>query len=99
MSLESAKAFYELVISDEDLANRLSEAESEEGVREIIQAQGDFDFTQDEWKDAVLAGAGVEMSDSDLEEVAGGQQWSGSNDPIPAPPPIYLGGIYVTLGQ
>ncbi len=72
MSKESAKAFFELVKSDEDLAKKLHEAKSEAEVRVLIDAAGDYDFTQAEWKDAVLAETGVEISDADLDKVAGG---------------------------
>ncbi len=72
MSIESAKAFFEVVKSDEDLAKKLHEAKSEDGVRQLIASVGDYEFSQDEWKQAVLSENGVEVSDEDLEKVAGG---------------------------
>jgi predicted ribosomally synthesized peptide with nif11-like leader len=72
MSLESAKAFFAKVKTDDELAKKLAEAGSEEKLREIIATVGDFDFSQQEWTDAVLAESGVEISEEDLEKVAGG---------------------------
>ena len=74
MSVESAKAFFELVKADEQLAQRLFDANSEEELRAVIASQGDYDFTQKDWVSAVLAKTGVEISDEDLEKVAGGSE-------------------------
>ncbi len=72
MSLESAKKFYELVKSDEELAAKLAAAQSEEEAKAIVQAAGDYDFNQEEWVTALREESGVELEDQDLEKVAGG---------------------------
>ncbi len=86
MSTESAKAFFELVKSDETLAKQLHEAKSEEEVRAIIAATGDFDFTQAQWTEVVLIETGVELSDEDLEKVAGGGGYLSVNVNTSYPP-------------
>ncbi len=87
MSLESAKAFFEVVQSDDGLAKQLHEANSEDEIRAIVTATGDYDFSQTEWKEAVLAATGVELSDADLDQVAGG---------FNGPPPVYIGSDILT---
>jgi predicted ribosomally synthesized peptide with nif11-like leader len=87
MSKDSAKAFFEFVKSDEALAKRLHDAKSEDEVKEVITAAGEYDFSQEEWKKVVLAATGVEMSDTDLDKVAGG---------FNAPPPIFIGSDILT---
>jgi predicted ribosomally synthesized peptide with nif11-like leader len=99
MSLESAKEFFELIKSDKQLAQRLFDANSEKELRAVIASQGDYDFSQKEWVSAVLAKTGVEISDEDLEQVAGGTgagSWGdGPNSYLTVTmnnlPPIFVG--------
>ncbi len=78
MSKENAAAFLQLVKSDEELAKKLAAAQSEEEIKAVVTAAGDYDFSQQEWVEAVQQEAGVELADEDLDKVAGGSFLSGS---------------------
>lgn len=75
MSIESAKAFYQRVTTDEAFQTQLQSAASEERTA-IIQEAG-YDFTPEEWEAAtaqVLEAAEInrELNDAELEAIAGG---------------------------
>ena len=70
MSIESAKAFLERVKNDEDLIKKLSDNNlSGEERLNIAKAEG-FEFTKDE-----ILKVREELSDDELEKVAGGGAW------------------------
>lgn len=75
MSIESAKAFYQRVTTEEAFRTQLQSAASEERTG-IIQEAG-YDFTPAEWEAAtakVLAAVEIdrELNDAELEAIAGG---------------------------
>ncbi len=70
--MESAQAFFELLKSDADLAQKMTAALTEERAWEIIRAAGDFDFSRAEWLQVLNQAAGRELSDEELDVVAGG---------------------------
>ncbi|MEN6463491.1 MAG: Nif11-like leader peptide family natural product precursor [Syntrophomonas sp.] len=67
MSVEAAKKFIEKVKSDEDFKAQLSAIKNAEERMAFAKNAG-FDFTGEEIKEA----AGGELSDGDLDAVAGG---------------------------
>ncbi len=69
MSIESAKAFLKKLASDESFKKKIEGAASDEERQKIVKEAG-FEFTKDEIKQVV--GDSAELSDSDLEKVAGG---------------------------
>ena len=69
MSLQSAKAFLKKVGEDEEFKKLLEKAENDNERQKIVKDAG-FDFTKEELKEAI-SGSG-ELSDEDLEKVAGG---------------------------
>ncbi|MEH1870145.1 Nif11-like leader peptide family natural product precursor [Nostoc sp.] len=74
MSIESARAFYQKVSTDEAFANQLRNADSDEQRRATIQAAG-YDFTPEEWAsvvDQIKQSNNQELSESQLEAVSGG---------------------------
>jgi predicted ribosomally synthesized peptide with nif11-like leader len=75
MSIESASAFYQRIITDEAFRTQLQNTASEERTA-IIQAAG-YDFTPEEWEAATAdiletAEANTELNDAQLEAIAGG---------------------------
>ncbi|MEL1134039.1 Nif11-like leader peptide family natural product precursor [Desulfitobacterium sp. THU1] len=66
MSIESAKAFMEKMKTDQDFAKKVMAAKDAEERRVLVKEEG-FDFSAEELKDL-----GDEMSDSELDAVAGG---------------------------
>ena len=72
MTIESAKEFLEKVKTDEEFADRIRKATSREKRREIARSEG-FDFTPEEIKNAT-----DELSEEDLDAVAGGKWACGS---------------------
>ncbi|AGA70033.1 bacteriocin propeptide, TIGR03798 family [Desulfitobacterium dichloroeliminans LMG P-21439] len=66
MSIESAKAFMEKMKTDQDFAKKVMAAKDAEERRVLVKEDG-FDFSPAELKDL-----GDEMSDSELDAVAGG---------------------------
>ena len=67
MSIQSAKAFLELIKKNEELAKRLSECKTIKEKTLFAKSEG-FDFTEQEFKDAIN---GLNQMDFDL-LVAGG---------------------------
>ena len=84
MSVESAKAILEKIKNDSEFGAQL-EAESDETKRIQFMKDAGFDFTKEEFKQAakeMAAAAGIsdELSDDELEAVAGGSSavWVGT---------------------
>ncbi len=75
MSAESAKAFYDLLQSDQELAKRVAQAASDDEVWTVVKSAGDFDFSKKELHEVFAAQKGAELSDDDLDQVAGGSDW------------------------
>lgn len=71
MSVESAKACLEKLRADADFAAKLEKAGDDAGRVKIIEDAG-FDFTKEDFKEAAAEMAPEELSDKDLEAVAGG---------------------------
>ena len=74
MSIESAKAFYQKVTTDEAFANKLRNSASDDQRRATIRAAG-YDFTPEEWGtvvDQIKQSNDTELSESQLEAVTGG---------------------------
>ncbi len=70
MSVKSAKALMEKIKSDPKFGKKIEDAKDNKARMAIIRSAG-FDFTQEEMKQAVKPAEG-ELSDEDLEAVAGG---------------------------
>jgi predicted ribosomally synthesized peptide with nif11-like leader len=71
MSTEGATAFYERMSSDEEFRSQVDAAETPEGKHRIVSAAG-YDVSPDDLQ-VIRNLAGVsELSDEDLEKVAGG---------------------------
>jgi predicted ribosomally synthesized peptide with nif11-like leader len=76
MSAEGATALYERVSSDEEFRAQLEAAEAPDEKRRIVTEAG-YDVSRDDLP-TVRNLAGVsELSDEDLEKVAGGIDWTG----------------------
>jgi predicted ribosomally synthesized peptide with nif11-like leader len=76
MSAEGATALYERVGSDEQFRTQLETAATPEDKRRIVTEAG-YDVGRDDLS-TVRKLAGVsELSDEDLEKVAGGIDWTG----------------------
>ena len=76
MSIESAKAFYSRMTTDEAFRTQLEQAASKEERQQIMQAAG-YDFTPEQWEAATAQvqdsnAADSELSDTQLEAVSGG---------------------------
>ncbi len=76
MSIESAKAFYSRMTTDEAFRFQLQNAPSDDERRAIMQAGG-YNFTPEEWEAATKQilesdAADSELSDAQLEAVSGG---------------------------
>jgi predicted ribosomally synthesized peptide with nif11-like leader len=75
MSIESAKAFYSRMTTDETFRSQLEQAASKEERQQIIQTAG-YNFTPEEWKAATAqiqeSKADSELSEAQLEAVSGG---------------------------
>ena len=69
MSVESAKAFLKKFASDEDFRKSIENAASDEERQKIVKEAG-FEFTKADLKE--LAASSGELSEEDLEKVAGG---------------------------
>ena len=74
MSIESAKAFLERIKNDEDFRKSVGEIATSKERMEYVKGAG-FDFTKDE-----IANLKDELSDDDLENVAGGSCWDFEDD-------------------
>jgi predicted ribosomally synthesized peptide with nif11-like leader len=77
MSVESAKAFLAKFNSDSDFRAKLEGAGDAAATQAIVKEAG-FEFSKAELKEC--AAASSELSDADLENVAGGNaaEWSGA---------------------
>ena len=71
MSIESAKAFVEKMASDDAFRAKLEQAASDEDRKQMVKDAG-FEFTKDELKAVVAESGKGELSEKDLEAVAGG---------------------------
>ena len=74
MSIESARAFYERVATDEAFKEQLRNAASDDERRATIRAAG-YDFTPQDWGvviDQLRQLNDKELSEAELEAVAGG---------------------------
>src|SRR5215469_3932151 len=89
MSAEGVTALYERVNSDEEFRDRLEAAETPEEKRRIVTEAG-YDVSRDDLPTIRRFSSGVsELSDEDLENVAGGIRTSAA---------IVAGGVYVIAG-
>jgi predicted ribosomally synthesized peptide with nif11-like leader len=66
MSIESAKAFMERIVTDKEFAEKLNVCKDWETVQHLITSEG-FDFTREELKITQ-----IELADDELAPVAGG---------------------------
>lgn len=78
MSIESAKAFYKKMVTDEAFRTQYQNAATNEERREIVLAAG-YDFTPEDWESAttqIQASNSTtddrELNDAQLEAVSGG---------------------------
>jgi len=71
MSVQNAKDFIAKLQGDKSLAGSLESA-ADDDARRAIAAGAGFDFTKDEMKEALSAGGSKQLSDDDLDAVAGG---------------------------
>jgi predicted ribosomally synthesized peptide with nif11-like leader len=71
MSIEQAKAFIEKLGSDENLLNQVNSAGNDDARMQLAKAAG-FDFTADEFNSVIDQLSGEELSEEDLDSVAGG---------------------------
>ena len=71
MSVENAKAFLSRVASDEAFKKSLENAPNEEARKAIVKEAG-YDFTKAEMESLLAADGEGELSDEELEAVAGG---------------------------
>ena len=72
MSIESAQAFIERMKTDGEFANRVTECADAESRKAFVKAEG-FDFSAEE-----LKSMHSELSDEELDGVAGGASWDNS---------------------
>ena len=70
MSVQDAKNFLKKYSKDGDFRSKLEAAASDDDRKKMAKDAG-FDFTQAELKEVM--GASAELSDDDLEKVAGGR--------------------------
>ena len=71
MSAEQAKSFIEKLDSDKTLLSQIAGADSDKARLELAKEAG-FDFTAEELAGAISDSGGDELSDDELESVAGG---------------------------
>ena len=67
MSIESARAYFERMKTDEEFRNRVLNAETAEARLAIVQSEG-FDFTKEEVDEV----SSDELTEDELDMVAGG---------------------------
>lgn len=75
MSIESAKAFYERMVTDEAFQTQYQNAVTNDERREVVLAAG-YNFTPEEWEAAITQiseSSDGELSDAELTTVSGGQ--------------------------
>ncbi|MGL5833806.1 MAG: Nif11-like leader peptide family natural product precursor [Waterburya sp.] len=77
MSIESAKAFYQRMSEDDAFRTPFEEASTKEERQQLIKDAG-YDFTPEEWQDAVTeiqaTDSNEELQEEELEAIAGGVQ-------------------------
>jgi predicted ribosomally synthesized peptide with nif11-like leader len=77
MSIENAKAFYQRMTEDSDFRTPFESASTKEERQQLIKDAG-YDFTADEWQEAVAeiqaADSDEELQEEELEAIAGGIQ-------------------------
>lgn len=76
MSIQSAKAFYLRMTTEQAFRAQLEQAANKEERQQIVQSAG-FEFNREEWDTAVAQvresnSADSELSDAQLEAVSGG---------------------------
>jgi predicted ribosomally synthesized peptide with nif11-like leader len=71
MSLENAKAFLNKLDNDKEFLNQVAGADDTPARTELARTAG-FDFTDDELGQAINELHGEELSEEDLDSVAGG---------------------------
>jgi predicted ribosomally synthesized peptide with nif11-like leader len=71
MSVEQAKAFIEKLGSDENLLNQVYSAGNDDARMQLAKAAG-FDFSADEFNSVIDQLGGEELSEDELDRVAGG---------------------------
>ncbi len=79
MSVQAAKDFIAKLHEDKSLAGSLESAGDDDARRKIAAGAG-FDFTKAEMSEALSAGGSKQLSDDDLDTVAGGSSatWVGT---------------------
>ncbi|WP_414581498.1 Nif11-like leader peptide family natural product precursor [Scytonema sp. PCC 10023] len=93
MSIESARAFYDRIVTDEAFKTQYQSAASDDERREIVLAAG-YNFTPQEWEAAmtqISQSSNEELSDAELTAVSGG-----SIRPLPGWPPKWPTPVYGT---
>jgi predicted ribosomally synthesized peptide with nif11-like leader len=88
MSIESAKAFYERMATDETFRLQHQNAKADGERRQLVQGAG-YDFTPEEWESAlaeIAEAAKSQLSDAELESVAGGIKFIGYPPTFPWTP-------------
>src|SRR5215471_2726630 len=88
MSAEGATALFERISSDEEFQAQLEGAETPEEKRRIVTEAG-YDVSRDDLPTIRKLSGVSELSDEDLESVAGGIRTSAA---------IVAGGVYVIAG-
>jgi predicted ribosomally synthesized peptide with nif11-like leader len=71
MSVDQAKAFIEKLGSDESLLNQVNSAENNADRMQLAKDAG-FNFSTDEFNSVIDQLSGEELSEDDLDSVAGG---------------------------
>lgn len=88
MSLESARAFYERVATDEAFLTQYQSAANDDARRDILLTAG-YDFTAEEWEATMTQlseSPDSALSDAELETVSGGILPGGCVYPPKLPP-------------
>jgi predicted ribosomally synthesized peptide with nif11-like leader len=77
MTIETAKAFYQRMSEDNTFRKPFEEASTKEERQQLIKDAG-YDFTADEWQEAVAeiqaTDSNEELQEEELEAIAGGVQ-------------------------
>jgi predicted ribosomally synthesized peptide with nif11-like leader len=77
MTIENAKAFYQRMTEDKDFRTPFEEASTKEERQQLIKDAG-YDFTADEWEEAITeiqaTDSNEELQEEELEAIAGGVQ-------------------------
>ncbi len=75
MSVQAAKDFCKKISDDKSLASSLESAADDDARRKIAAGAG-FDFTREDMREALSEGSSKQLSDDDLDTVAGGSTGS-----------------------